>query len=85
MTFIETYEGVVSISHDLLIPVTTDKAFRHLDSSLHLLNIILCSLDGHALMDRFTPFLDFCFGILRGVLILKNHSLSVKSHLLEFT
>lgn len=67
MTFIETYEGVVSISHDLLIPVTTDKAFRHLDSSLHLLNIILRSLDGHVLMDQFTPFLDFCFGILRGV------------------
>lgn len=67
MTFIETYEGVVSISHGLLIPVATEKAFRHLDSSLHLLNIILCSLDGHALMDRFTPFLDFCFGILRGV------------------
>lgn len=72
MTFIETHKGVVSSPHDLpysslLQQTVCNKAFRHLDSSSPLLNIILCSLDGHALMDQLAPFLVFCFGTLRGV------------------
>lgn len=70
MTFIETHKGVVSSPHDLPYSSLLQQTVRNKVSDIWtvpLLNIILCSLDGHALMDQFAPFLVFCFGTLRGV------------------